>query len=162
MPSKLTSRKYDGFEETALCHLDRNVLTECFRSTPRIARVDVLEYRKTERARIATEKLIKLPDRPTCIFYPDDFSALGGIAAIKEAGLEIPRDISIVGYDGIRVGRHLTPSLTTLRQPTELIGETAAQKLISLIEHPLETQIEKVVIKGRLYDGGSVLDLRYE
>ena len=122
----------------------------------------VAEYRKTERARIATEKLIKLPDRPTCIFYPDDFSALGGIAAIKEAGLEIPRDISIVGYDGIRVGRHLTPSLTTLRQPTELIGETAAQKLISLIEHPLETQIEKVVIKGRLYDGGSVRDLRYD
>ena len=122
----------------------------------------VAEYRKTERARIATEKLLKLKDRPTCILYPDDFSALGGIAAIKEAGLEIPRDISVVGYDGIRVGRHLTPSLTTLRQPTELIGETAAQKLISLIEHPLETKIEKVVIKGRLYDGGSVRDLRYD
>ena len=116
----------------------------------------VAEYRKSEGSRKATEKLLTLKDRPTCILYPDDFSALGGIAAIKEAGLEIPKDISIVGYDGIRVGRHLTPSLTTLRQPTELIGETAAQKLISLIENPAETRIEKVVVKGRIYEGGSV------
>ena len=116
----------------------------------------VAEYRKTENSRKATEKLLALKDRPTCILYPDDFSTLGGIAAIKAAGLEIPNDISVVGYDGIRVGRHLTPPLTTLRQPTELIGETAAQKLISLIENPSETKPEKVVVKGRIYEGGSV------
>ena len=119
----------------------------------------VAEYRKTEGSRKATEKLLALEDRPTCILYPDDFSALGGVAAIKAAGLDIPGDISIVGYDGIRVGRHLTPSLTTLRQPTELIGETAAHKLISLIENPAETEIEKVVVKGRIYEGGSVARL---
>ncbi len=118
------------------------------------------EYRKTDGSRKATEQLLKLKDRPTCILYPDDFSALGGIAAIKEAGLEIPGDISIVGYDGIRVGRHLTPSLTTLRQPTELIGETAANKLISLIEDPAGTRIERVVVKGRIYEGQSVAKLR--
>ena len=120
----------------------------------------IAEYRKTENSRKATEKLLALKDRPTCILYPDDFSSLGGIAAIKEAGLEIPKDISIVGYDGIRVGRHLTPSLTTLRQPTELIGETAAQKLISLIENPSETKPEKIVVKGRIYEGGSVAKIQ--
>ncbi len=119
----------------------------------------VAEYRRTENSRKATEKLLRLEDRPTCILYPDDFSTLGGIAAIKAAGLEIPRDISIVGYDGIRVGRHLTPTLTTLRQPTEQIGETAARKLISLIENPSETRPETVVVKGRLYEGGSVAKL---
>ena len=117
------------------------------------------QYRRTEGARKATEMLLSLKDRPTCILYPDDFSTLGGIAAIRSAGLDIPGDISVVGYDGIRVGRHLTPSLTTLRQPTELIGETAAQKLISLIENPAETRIEKTVIKGRVYEGESVSKL---
>ena len=61
-----------------------------------------------------------------------------------------------MGYDGIRVGRTLSPSLTTLRQPTDLIGETAAQKLIALIENPADTRIEKIVIKGRVYEGESV------
>lgn len=117
------------------------------------------EYRRTEGTRKATEKLLALKDRPTCILYPDDFSALGGIAAIKAAGLEIPKDISVVGYDGIRMGKNLSPSLTTLRQPTELMGETAAQKLISLIETPAETRIEKTVLKGRLYEGESVARL---
>ena len=49
---------------------------------------------------------------------------------IREKGLRIPEDISVAGYDGLRIGRHIEPKLTTLRQDTDAIGEEAAKKLI--------------------------------
>ena len=60
----------------------------------------VIPYRDAEAAAIATSELLDLKDPPTCILYPDDFSALGGINEIHERGLRIPDDISIAGYDG--------------------------------------------------------------
>ena len=56
---------------------------------------------------IATSELLDLKDPPTCILYPDDFSALGGINEIHERGLRIPDDISIAGYDGLTFARIL-------------------------------------------------------
>ena len=96
---------------------------------------------------------------PTCILYPDDFACLGGLNAISELGLRVPDDVSVVGYDGIRISRHLSPKLTTLKQDTKSIGTKAGEKLISLIEHPKSTIIEQIVIKGEVYEGGSVRDL---
>lgn len=106
-----------------------------------------------------TRELLSLKDRPTCIFYPDDFACLGGLNAISEMGLRVPEDVSVVGYDGIRISRHLSPKLTTLKQDTKSIGVKAAEKLISLIEHPKSTIVEQVVIKGGVYEGGTVFDL---
>ena len=96
----------------------------------------VIPYRDAEAAAIATSELLDLKDPPTCILYPDDFSALGGINEIHERGLRIPDDISIAGYDGLTFARILEPRLTTLCQDTETIGRLAAQKLIDLIENP--------------------------
>jgi LacI family transcriptional regulator/LacI family purine nucleotide synthesis repressor len=103
-----------------------------------------------------TKELLRLSDPPTCILYPDDFASLGGLNAISELGLRVPEDISVVGYDGIRISRHLSPKLTTLKQDTKSIGGKAGEKLISLIEHPKSTLIEQIVIKGEVYEGGSV------
>ncbi|MBR6326825.1 MAG: LacI family DNA-binding transcriptional regulator [Lachnospiraceae bacterium] len=114
------------------------------------------EYRKTDPNRERTLQLLALPKPPTCIFYPDDFAALGGIDAITTRGLRIPDDISVVGYDGVRWTRHLTPHLTTLRQNAELIGTTAAEKLIETIEHPKESKVAQIIIDGKVYVGGSV------
>ena len=97
-----------------------------------------------------------MPKPPTCIIYPDDFSALGGINAIRERGLSIPDDISIAGYDGILLSHVLEPKLTTICQDTAGIGKTAADRLIQEIEHPRTSLIEHVVVKGRLQKGGSV------
>lgn len=116
-------------------------------------------YRDTEGTRIMTEQLLSLKDRPTCILYPDDFSAFGGITAIRDKGLNIPEDVSIAGYDGIRIGRHISPPLTTLRQDTEAIGVRAAESLIDLIEKPKSTIVEQIVIEGWVYEGKSVKDL---
>lgn len=69
----------------------------------------VIPYRDAEAAAMATSELLDLKDPPTCILYPDDFSALGGINEIHERGLRIPDDISIAGYDGLTFARILEP-----------------------------------------------------
>jgi len=107
-----------------------------------------------------TKELLELKDRPTCIIFPDDFSTVGGINAIKEQGLRIPEDVSIVGYDGILLSQVLNPKLTTLQQDTKALGSSAAEKLIALIENPKATIIEKIVIEGKLLKGESVRNLK--
>ena len=107
----------------------------------------------------ATKELLSRPDRPSCIFFPDDFSYIGGYNAIVEAGLKIPEDISAVGYDGIRLSQVVSPALTTWRQNTEDLGREASARLIELIEHPKTALIDRYVVSGRLLEGSSVADL---
>ncbi|MBP3616492.1 MAG: LacI family DNA-binding transcriptional regulator [Lachnospiraceae bacterium] len=113
-------------------------------------------YRSTRAAGEATKELLELQNPPTCILYPDDFSCFGGMNVIREKGLRIPEDISVAGYDGLRIGRHIEPKLTTLWQNTEAIGKEAAKKLIDLIEKPKTTIMEQVVIGGEVYEGKTV------
>lgn len=121
--------------------------------------VVVAPYRDTDAAYEATNRLLDLQDPPTCIFYPDDFAALGGINAIRERGLKIPDDVSIVGYDGLEITSRLTPKMTTVVQNSEKIGKIAATKLIDLINNPKGTLIEQIVVKGKLEPGASVKKL---
>lgn len=116
-------------------------------------------YRDTRGAYGRTLELLDLPEPPTCILYPDDFAALGGMRAISERGLRIPEDISITGYDGLRIGRHITPRLTTLRQDTQCIGRMAAQRLVDLIENPKTAMVQHYMVTGVLYEGESVKDI---
>lgn len=113
-------------------------------------------YRDSYTAGMITNKLLGLEHPPTCILYADDFSAIGGMNAIKNRGLRIPDDISIAGYDGITMASQLEPQLTTYRQDTAGIGRLAAQKLISLIENPKATPISQYMMDGQLVTGGSV------
>ena len=113
-------------------------------------------YRNTDAAHAETERLLGLKNRPTCILYPDDFACFGGINAISERGMKIPYDISVAGYDGIRIGRHFEPKLTTVKQDTKRLGQSAAEKLINLIERPRTTIIEQIIVEGEVYPGGSV------
>jgi len=114
------------------------------------------EYRDTEATYQRTCELLDLDNPPSCIFYPDDFASFGGMNAIHARGLRIPEDISIVGYDGIPIGRRIEPKLTTLEQNTTAIGAKAAECLINLIEQPKTTLIEQVVIEGRISEGNTV------
>ena len=118
--------------------------------------IKVSAYRDSKAAGQATEELLKLKNPPTCILYPDDFSCFGGINMIKENGLRITEDSSVAGYDGIRIGSHIEPQLTTLKQNTKELGIKAGEKLISLIEHPKTTLIEQIVISGTVYEGKTV------
>ncbi len=113
-------------------------------------------YRDTEKTYELTQQLLDLDDPPTCIIYPDDFSSFGGMNAIRERGLRIPEDISIVGYDGIDIARQISPRLTTIVQDTKMIGSLAANKLIALINNPKGTLIEHISIDGKLDEGETV------
>ena len=113
-------------------------------------------YRDTDMTAKRTRELLDLKEPPTCIIFPDDYAAFGGINAIKKRGLRIPQDISVAGYDGIRVARQIEPAITTLAQNTKKIGRYAAEKLIGLIEKPKTTLIEQVIVQGELLEGATV------
>jgi LacI family transcriptional regulator len=69
------------------------------------------------------------------IFAADDESAIGAIIALKRAGLHVPEDVGVVGFDDIPMARYVTPPLTTVHAPIERAGYEAARQLIGLIEH---------------------------
>src|SRR6202790_4245855 len=70
----------------------------------------------------------------TALFAYNDISAIGSIRAFQDAGLRVPEDVSVVGFDDIRIAVHHNPSLTTVRQPLQKMGEIAARTLLNRIE----------------------------
>src|ERR1700739_4695528 len=70
----------------------------------------------------------------TALFAYNDISAIGSIRAFQEAGLRVPEDVSVVGFDDIQIAVHNSPSLTTVRQPLQKMGEIAARALLDRIE----------------------------
>ncbi len=117
-------------------------------------------YHLPKESGIATRELLALDDRPTVIMYPDDYSLLGGITEIEKEGLLIPDDISIVGYDGIKLSRLLRPELTTFVQNSKEIGVQAAKKLIEIIEQPRLSFSESIPILGHLQKGKTVKEIK--
>jgi len=88
------------------------------------------------KAAFYTEELLRMPDPPSCIIYSDDLAAIGGINIIRARGLAIPHDISIVGYDGLKIVGEFEPKLTTVVQNTKEIGRIAGEELVDVIKHP--------------------------
>lgn len=117
------------------------------------------DYHNPALAYVVTKDLMSRDEIPTCIFMPDDYSAIGGYNALRDMGFSVPGDVSIVGFDGISYSQLMHPKLTTYLQDTETIGKTAAKKLISLIEHPRMAFSEIITIDGTLLEGESVADL---
>ncbi len=117
------------------------------------------EYHEPNGCYEATKKILALRERPTCLFFPDDYAYIGGINAISEAGLRVPEDISIAGYDGINLARVVSPRLTTWHQNTEELGRIAAARLIERIEKPRTAIPEHIVVHGTLLEGETVRQL---
>ena len=107
----------------------------------------------------ATEVLLGLKEPPTCIFYPDDYAALGGIRELNSHGMKPGVDISITGYDGIKLTSMMIPPLTTSEQNGESIGRTMAEALLDRIENPDSASPKKEMVTGRLIKGGTVVNL---
>jgi LacI family repressor for deo operon, udp, cdd, tsx, nupC, and nupG len=82
----------------------------------------------------AAEALLGAKELPTAMFCATDEMALGFMHRLRQAGIECPRDISIIGFDDIAVAEYLDPPLTTMRQPREKIGRMATRTLIDIIE----------------------------
>lgn len=82
----------------------------------------------------ATRKILALTERPTAIFCQNDRMAVGCYQALKEAGLKIPEDMSVVGYDDEEIARHLHPQLTTSVLPHRAMGQWAAEQILNTAE----------------------------
>jgi LacI family transcriptional regulator len=85
-------------------------------------------------ARAAARLLDRAPEI-TAIFFGNDQMAAGGMRTLREAGLDVPNDISVVGFDDVFLAQYLTPSLTTVRQPLVDMGRAAAHLLLARLEN---------------------------
>lgn len=104
----------------------------------------------------AMGKLMRLSNPPTCVLMPDDQTALGALEAAGDLHLRVPEDVSLAGYDGIRMGQLLRPRLTTIKQDTKRMGVQAALYLIDRIENPRTAVSEVGSIPVKLIPGESV------
>jgi LacI family transcriptional regulator len=89
-----------------------------------------------ESGRAAAAQLLQLPadERPTAIVAAADLMAIGALRAAADAGLRVPEDLSVVGFDDIQLAGYLNPALTTLRQDKAALGVAAGEGLVRLIE----------------------------
>ncbi len=78
----------------------------------------------------AAERYLAMTDRPTAIFAASDEMAIGCLKALKDAGLSIPKDVSVAGFDGIDYSAMYDPALTTIIQPRAELGRLAAENLV--------------------------------
>ncbi|HVI09572.1 MAG TPA: substrate-binding domain-containing protein, partial [Candidatus Binatia bacterium] len=85
----------------------------------------------------------------TALFAYNDISAIGSIAAFQEAGLRVPEDLSVVGFDDIQSATYVNPPLTTVRQPLQEMGEIAARTLLDRIASRLK-DVPEIAVEPEL------------
>ena len=93
---------------------------------------------------------------PTCILCPDDYSTFGAMWALKREGIGVPEQISLIGYDGIRLGQTAVPRLTTWRQDAAGIAREAVSLLAEAVEQPEKHTPRHVTVEGCLLEGETV------
>jgi LacI family transcriptional regulator len=91
----------------------------------------------------AVQKLLDNNSRPTAIFCNNDEMAAGAYAAVYEAGLKVPADISIAGFDDVALSRQIWPALTTIKQPICEIAEAGTNLLLNILNDEELTQISQ-------------------
>jgi LacI family repressor for deo operon, udp, cdd, tsx, nupC, and nupG len=104
----------------------------------------------------AGRAFLALAARPTAVFAASDMMAIGFMHALRAAGLSVPRDVSLVGYDGIEAADYSVPPLTTVRQPREAMGRAAAELLLRLIGgETIPPEARVLTLDGVLRPGAS-------
>lgn len=102
----------------------------------------------------AMQTLLALKERPPAVFICNDAMAVGAYQALYQAGLKVPEDIAVVGYDDIELARYMTPPLTTIHQPKDELGELAIDVLIHRIADPSQQQ-QRLQLTPVLMERGS-------
>ncbi|CCZ10572.1 MULTISPECIES: LacI family DNA-binding transcriptional regulator [Culturomica] len=101
-------------------------------------------------AKEATTRLLNLKHIPDAIFGINDDMAIGAIEAIKEKGLKIPEDIAVFGFSNTKRSRYMNPSVSTVNQFPEKIGEVAAELLFEQILNPKHAQVREEIVNCEL------------
>ena len=105
----------------------------------------------------AMQRLLERDREITAVFCMSDLIAIGAMRAIHDAGLSVPDDISVLGFDGIQMGRFYTPQLATIRQPQQDIANKSVELLCAQMEK--QAAPANVVLPLALLDGESVKNL---
>jgi LacI family repressor for deo operon, udp, cdd, tsx, nupC, and nupG len=92
--------------------------------------------------------------RPDAVFAVSDTLAIGAMQGLRNAGLSVPDDVAVVGFDNIQLCTMVQPELTTVAQPMHQLGETAAKLLLQRIRNP-DAAIEGIVLEHKLHIRGS-------
>ncbi|GAA3159603.1 MULTISPECIES: LacI family DNA-binding transcriptional regulator [Nonomuraea] len=95
--------------------------------------VRVRHYQR-EDGRRAMEELLALPEPPDAVFCANDLLAIGAVHAVLAAGLRVPEDVAVAGFDGIEEGRYANPALTTVEPDKRRIAELAVTRLLERVE----------------------------
>ena len=92
----------------------------------------------------ATQTLLKTGRQFTALFAAADVMAIGAIRALKDAGLRVPEDVSVMGFDGLSLGAYLVPQLSTVSQSVEHLARRSVEILIDAIENGASPKKETV------------------
>jgi len=103
----------------------------------------------------AMNQLLALDPPPQAVFTSNDAMAVGVYHALYQAGLRVPQDMAVMGYDNIELARYLTPPLSTIHQPKDELGELAIDTLIHRMSDPDASQ-QTLVLTPELVERGSV------
>jgi LacI family transcriptional regulator len=103
----------------------------------------------------AMNSLLALEEPPHAVFTGNDAMAVGAYHALYQAGLKVPQDMAVVGYDDIELARYMTPPLTTIHQPKDELGELAVDVLIHRMAQPALEQ-QRLFLTPELVERGSV------
>ena len=96
----------------------------------------------------AIKRLLALRRRPTAVFCYDDLTALGALGGARSAGIAVPGDLSVTGFDDLYIASYTDPPLTTIRQPMREMGARAAEILLGLMRG--EVSAKSVTLSGKL------------
>lgn len=102
----------------------------------------------------AMTRLLAADERPDAIFAVSDMLAAGALRAIEKAGLRVPEDIAVVGFDGTELSEMVSPSLSTIEQPSRDIGRKAVDLLLNKIDNP-DAPTERVMMNWRYIERAS-------
>ena len=106
----------------------------------------------------AGQRIAQMASRPRAVFAANDMMAIGCLAALGEAGLQVPDDIALGGFDDIPIARYVTPTLTTIRVPIAALGAAALDALVKTIKQPTPTSPYMTVLPVELVVRGSCGD----
>ncbi len=122
--SPISAQRYNGF-----CHAYRQRFNKSHPETL----YEKCSY-SLESGYRAMQRLMQKETMPSAVFCMSDVIAIGAVRAIIDGGLSVPNDISILGFDGLSIGKYSVPRLTSIKQPQKEISQTATRLLVSKIE----------------------------
>jgi LacI family transcriptional regulator len=96
----------------------------------------------------AGNQIVALTERPSAVFAANDMMAIGCLSALTDAGLQVPRDLSLAGFDDIPISRYVNPSLTSVRARITELGALALERLASCIEESTRSAPQRHTLRA--------------